>query len=61
MNLNYICSEFLLEEATFAITDNLTKFGNGLGCYIVNKIKTPHLPWSEAFELIWTVEGKSFV
>ena len=40
MYWNYKCSEFLL-DAIFAITSNFEKFGDGLGCYIVNKIMLP--------------------
>ena len=42
MYWNYKCSEFLL-DAIFVITGSFEKFGDGLGCYIVNKIMLPIL------------------
>ena len=39
---NYKSSEFFL-DAIFAVTDNFEKFGDGLGCYIVNKVLLPIL------------------
>ena len=37
---NYKCSEFFL-DAIFAITANFESYGDGLGCFIVNKIILP--------------------
>ena len=42
MYWNYKCSEFFL-DAIFALTSSFEKFGDGLGCYIVNKIVLPIL------------------
>ena len=37
---NYKCSEFFL-DAIFAVTANFENYGDGLGCFIVNKIILP--------------------
>ena len=42
MYWNYKCSEFFL-DAIFALTSSFEKFGDGLGCYIVNKVVLPIL------------------
>ena len=42
MYWNYKCSEFFL-DAIFSVTASFEKFGDGLGCYIVNKIILPVL------------------
>ena len=42
MYWNYKCSEFFL-DAIFCVTASFEKFGDGLGCYIVNKIILPVL------------------
>ena len=37
---NYKNGEFFL-DAIFALTDNFEKYGDGLGCYVVNKLLLP--------------------